>query len=44
MCSGGQQWWKGVGGDDGLGFHLEATRQDVIGADLRALGEEVGEK
>ena len=17
MCSGGQQWWKGVGGDDG---------------------------
>ena len=29
MCSGGQQWWKGVGGDDG-GFHLEATRRKVL--------------
>ena len=30
MCSGGQQpgqqWWKGVGGDDGGVVHLEATR------------------
>ena len=34
MCSGGQLWWKGVGGDDG----------GKLGADLRALGEEVGEK
>ena len=41
------QWWKGVGGDDGgsEGFHLEAwTRHTVIGADRRALGEQVGEK
>ena len=26
MCSGGQQWWKGVGGDDG-GVPSEVTRR-----------------
>ena len=35
------QWWKGVGGDDG-GIHL--VRRHVISADIRALGEQVGEK
>ena len=40
MCSGGQQRWKGVGGDDGEQaskqaclterFHLEATRRKVL--------------
>ena len=41
MCSGGQQWWKGVGGDDG---GVPSRGDTSLGADLRALGEEVGEK
>jgi hypothetical protein len=53
MCSGGQQdmaggavWWKGVGGARGGGDDGEVpSRGDTsLGADLRALGEQVGEK
>ena len=44
MCSreasrGGREWAEMT-----EGFHLEATRHRVKGADLRALREEVGEK
>jgi hypothetical protein len=45
MCSGSQQGEDGtvgVGGDGGRGIHLEVT--PVINADIRALGEQVGEK
>ena len=37
--SGGREWAEMT-----EGFHLEVTRRHVVSADLRALGEEVGEK